>query len=107
MKGFILKSFILISIMFLSVLSGVQIANSGIHNMKGTQASNITSLLYLKESKHLTTTVLKKDNLSHDLKAKKERLEKINAFNLFSSVGKTMSDSLSKASVKIINSIAK
>ncbi|MDP4083451.1 MAG: DUF3679 domain-containing protein [Bacillota bacterium] len=98
MRIFIFKSFLLISLVFISVLAGIQMANNGIHHIKGYSLTE-------KGSQLNDISISANDSFSHDLQAKKEKLEKINSFNLFSSVGKKVSDGISNASVKIINSM--
>jgi hypothetical protein len=107
MKLFMLKSIIVVAIMFISVLAGIQLANDGINKIKGNSDPNFKSAVSLTgESNKLGATILGSDLSSHDLKAKKDKLEKMNAYNLFSTVGKKMSDGISNTSEKILNSIA-
>lgn len=107
MKTFMLKSVMIAALMFISVLGGIQLANDGIYKMKGYSGPNLKSAISLTDKNNiLKLPLLSSDRSSHDLKVKKERLEKLNAFNLFSSVGKKMSDGISKTSEKILNSIA-
>jgi hypothetical protein len=107
MKLFMLKSIIVVAIMFICVLAGIQLANDGIHKMKGYSDPDFKSALTLTEKNNkMEATILGSDLSSHDLKAKKDKLEKMNAYNLFSAVGKKMSDGISNTSEKILNSIA-
>lgn len=93
MKMFLLKSFCLLALMFISVLAGIQIADEGIHHMKGKSYSDLS--------------IEENDPSSHDLQVKQQRLNQMNEFNLFSFMGKKMSEGISNASAKIIKSIAK
>jgi hypothetical protein len=107
MKIFMLKSILIVMIMFISVLAGIQLANDGIHKMKGySDSENNNTFSFIDQNNQQGDSNLESDSSSHDLKVKKEKLEKLNAFNIFSSVGKTMSDGISKTSEKILNSIA-
>jgi hypothetical protein len=107
MKIFMLKSVMIAALMFISVLAGIQLASNGIHKIKGYSDPDFKSAISLTDQNNkLKPSLLESGISSHDLKAKKDRLEKMNSFNLFSSVGKRMSDGISKTSEKIINSIA-
>lgn len=106
MKKFMFKSILALSLMSICVLIGMQMANDGIHKMKGYQDTNLKSTVSLSEKNdNMNASMVGNDQSTHDLQAKKERLEKINAFNLFSSVGKKLSDGITRASEKMINSI--
>lgn len=102
MKMFLFKSFCLLAMMFISVLSGIQIADDGIHHLNGSSGHVNQNLPIYQNKQSLSET----DPLSHDIQAKQQRLEKMNAFNIFSFMGKKMSDGISNTSAKIINSIA-
>ncbi|MCM3566555.1 DUF3679 domain-containing protein [Neobacillus mesonae] len=106
MKMFMLKSFILAALMFISVLTGMELANNGIHKMKGYDDPNFQNAVSINENeKDLNATFLGKNISSHDIEAKKKKLEEINAYNFFSSMGKKMSEGLSSASGKLIRQI--
>lgn len=102
MRMFMLKSFCIVALMFISVLAGMQMAHEGIHEIKGNNDSNLTI-----KAPNVNTSLLGNDSSSHDIIAKQQKLEKMNAFNLFSSMGKKLSDGISNSSEKIIRSIAK
>lgn len=91
-----LKIFCILALMFISVLAGMQIANNGLHQMKGDHPPDMH-----------TSSVVETGSTSHDILAKQQKLEKMNAFNLFSSMGKKLSTGISNSSEKIIKSIAK
>ncbi|WP_223591300.1 DUF3679 domain-containing protein [Neobacillus bataviensis] len=106
MKMFMLKSLGVAVLMFISVLAGMQLANDGIHKMKGYDDPNFQNAVSINETdKDLNATFLGKDISSHDIEAKKKKLEEISAFNFFSSMGKKLSDGLSGASGKLIKQI--
>lgn len=103
MKMFMLKSFVIASIMFISVLTGMELANNGIHKMKGYDDPNFQNAVSINETgPELNATFLGKDITSHDIEAKKKKLEEISAYNFFSSMGKKMSEGLTTASEKLI-----
>ena len=104
MKMFMLKSFCIAALMFISVLAGMQMANDGIHKMKGYSDPNFQSAVSINEK---DASFLGQDLSSHDLEGKKKKLEEISSYNFLSSMGKKMSDGISNASAKIIQSITK
>ncbi|MGP7819029.1 YqxA family protein [Niallia sp. 01092] len=88
-------------IMFLCVLFGMQQAYSGIRDMKGYEDKNFSSALSIeKKDDQLEASVLGQDVTSHDLQKKKEKLEELHAFNLFSNIGKGVADSMSSLAQK-------
>ncbi|WP_066064055.1 DUF3679 domain-containing protein [Neobacillus soli] len=108
MKMFMFKSVCLAAIMLICVLTGMQLANGGIHKMKGYDDPNFQNAVSINETdKNLTGTFLGNDISSHDLEAKKKKLEEISAYNFFSSMGKKMSEGISSASEKMVHLIAK
>jgi hypothetical protein len=106
MKMFMLKFFCIVALMFISVLAGMQLANDGIHKMKGYDDPNFQNAVALNDNgDHVKATFLGNDISSHDIDEKKKKLEEISAFNLFSSMGKKVSEGVSTASEKLINLI--
>jgi hypothetical protein len=99
-----LKSFCIAALMFISVLAGMQMANDGIHKMKGYIDPNFQNAVSISEQ---DTSLLGQQIGSHDLVGKKRKLEEISSYNFFSSMGKKMSDGITQASEKIIQSITK
>jgi hypothetical protein len=108
MKMFLFKGVILASLMFLSVLFGMQQANIGIQKMKGYEDPKFRSALTLQESEggELQASVLGVDVTSHDLEKKKQRLEEMKAYNLFSDIGKGISNGISSGLNQIIKMIS-
>ena len=102
MKMFMLKSLAIASIMFISVLAGIQIANNGLNKLKGQPEQNIIATTPLKNETANRSTSLS----SHNLEAKKKKLEEINGQNLFSEMGRKMADGVASTSKSLINSIA-
>ncbi|MCD4838549.1 YqxA family protein [Neobacillus sedimentimangrovi] len=103
MKMFMLKSFIITALMFIAVFTGMELANNGIHKMKGYDDPNFQNAVSINER---DATILGNKISSHDLEAKKKKLEEISAYNFFSNMGKKLSDSLTNASEKLIKKIA-
>lgn len=108
MKMFLLKSFILASLMFLSVLFGMQQANIGIQKMKGYEDPKFKSALTLQsnEGGELQASVLGVDVSSHDIEQKKQKLEEMKAYNLFSDLGKKISGGVSGGLNKIFETLS-
>lgn len=101
------KSFCLAALLLIAVLTGMQLANNGIQKMKGYDDPNLETAVSIHEKDHnVKASFLGNDISSHDIKAKKKKLEEISAFNLFSSMGRKMSEGISGASEKLIDLIA-
>jgi hypothetical protein len=106
MKMFMLKSFGLAAILLIAVLTGIQLANNGIQKMKGYDDPDLETVVSIQgKGNNLRASFLGKDISSHDIEAKKKKLEEISAFNFFSSMGRKMSDGISGASETIIHLI--
>jgi len=108
MKMFMLKSFCLAVLLLISVLTGMQMASNGIQKMKGYDDPNLeTAVKFHENGDHISASLLGNEISSHDIAAKKKKLEEISAFNLFSSMGRKMSDGITGASEKLIDLIVK
>ncbi|PKG24504.1 DUF3679 domain-containing protein [Niallia nealsonii] len=95
MKGFTLRAAVLALLMFLCVLFGMQQANNGIKSMKGYEDEKFANALdFQKNDGNLEASVLGEDVTSHDLQKKKQQLEEMKAYNLFSSMGKGVADGM-------------
>lgn len=106
MKMFMVKSLFIATLMLISVLTGMQLAGNGIHKLKGYDDPNFQKAVSISEKNdHISASFLGNDVASHDLETKKKKLEEINAFNFFSSMGKKMSEGISGASEKLIKLI--
>lgn len=106
---FMLKSIVLASLMFVSVLFGMQQANDGLHKMKGYDDPGFKSAFKVKEDGdgNFKSSILGSDVSSHDLEQKRKKLEKMKAYNFFSSLGKNLAEGISNAVEKAINLFAK
>ncbi|MFT8322400.1 MAG: DUF3679 domain-containing protein [Bacillus sp. (in: firmicutes)] len=101
MKIFTMRAIFIALLMFICVLFGMQQAHSGIQNMKGYEDKNFSSAISIeKKDGNVEASMLGQDVSSHDLQKKKEKLEEINAFNLFSGIGKGVADSMSSLAQK-------
>ncbi|PLR87656.1 DUF3679 domain-containing protein [Bacillus sp. V33-4] len=108
MKMFMLKVSLIASLMFVSVLVGMQHANGGIHKMKGYEDSGFRGAFIVNEADQgeYQATVLGNDISSHDLEEKKAKLEKMKAYNFFSDMGKKAANGITAAAKKLFDSIA-
>lgn len=97
----------LASLLFISVLFGMQQANEGIQKMKGYEDPKFKSAFSIKETESgtLETAILGRDISSHDLEQKQKQLEKMKAFNLFSSMGKKLANGISSVMEKAVELI--
>lgn len=104
---FMLKSLMLASLMFISVLFGMQQANEGIHKMKGYDDPEFKSAFTVKQTEDgsIKSAILGNDVSSHDLEQKRKKLEEMKAFNFFSSLGKNLADGISVVMEKTLELI--
>jgi len=109
MKMFMLKSMMLASLMFISVLFGMQQANEGIHKMKGYDDPEFKSAFTIKEEEDgsIKSAILGNDVSSHDLEQKRKKLEEMKAFNFFSSIGKKLAEGISYVMEKTMDLLTK
>jgi Protein of unknown function (DUF3679) len=99
-----MKSMLVVLILFFGVLFGMQKANEGMKNMKGYDDPSLYSAFTVDEGeKGVEASVLGQKVTSHDLEEKKKQLEDIEAFNLFSSIGKKLSDGISEIFQSIVS----
>lgn len=105
MIRFVLKCFLLLSVLFVAVLFGMQQANNGIQNMKGYDDPNFKGAFQITESQSgdLEAAFLGERVTSHDLEEKQERLQKFEAFNVFSSIGKEFADGIATFFQKLLD----
>ncbi|PFA64462.1 hypothetical protein CN378_14845 [Bacillus sp. AFS015802] len=108
MPKFFLKCALLIGALFIGVLIGMQYANQGIVEMKGHEQQNFTSPVGIKQSGDgdVEASFLGNEVESRTLSEKKEKLEEMKAFNVFSSIGKVIADTIESITGKIVDVIA-
>ncbi|WP_077214033.1 YqxA family protein [Bacillus dakarensis] len=104
MKMFFLKFILLASCLFVSVLFGMQLAQDGIHRMKGYEDANFKEVLQVNEENdgEIEVSVLGNEVSSHDLNKKKEKLEEMKAYNFFSNIGKKFAETMSALTEKTL-----
>lgn len=107
MVRFWLKCTGIILVLFLGVLIGMQQANVGMKKMKGYEDPSLNSAFIINQSDQgeMEADILGEKVTSHDLETKKEKLEEMKAFNFFSSLGKTLGETISAAFQALINMI--
>lgn len=108
MKMFLLKFFLVVSLMFIAVLYGMQLANEGIHRTKGYEDGEFEEAWSVAENEDgdMEVSMLGNEMGSHDLEKKREKLEEMKAFNFFAELGKKLAEGFNKASEKFIEFIA-
>lgn len=105
MVRFTLKCTFILLVLFLGVLIGMQTANDGIKKMKGYDDPSLSSAFEVNQTNQgeLEAAILGEKVTSHDIEKKKEKLEEIKAFNLFSSMGKHLGQAISNLFSRLIN----
>lgn len=108
MTKFFFKCAFLITALFIGVLIGMQYANQGIVDMKGHEQQNFTSPVDVNQNVegNVEASFLGNDVDSKTLTEKKEKLEEMKAFNVFSSIGKVIADTIESITNKIVEVIA-
>ncbi|MFS0879394.1 YqxA family protein [Metabacillus niabensis] len=107
MMKFMLKCFVLCTILLFGVLIGMQQANQGIIKMKGYQDPDLQSAFQVEnETGDVQASILGNNVTSQDLQEKQEQLEQIEAFNFFSQIGKQFATLVSNGVSSLLESIA-
>jgi hypothetical protein len=87
--------------MSITILAGIRTAHTGMEELTG-QRGAMLPFNYTFQA----PISIGNDSISHNLKAKQQKLEEMNAFNLFSFLGNEVSEGISKASNKLITFVA-
>ncbi|WP_408006847.1 DUF3679 domain-containing protein [Pseudalkalibacillus sp. A8] len=95
MVRFMMKSFILISVLLFGILIGMQQVGVQMDKMKGSE-SNSALEWKVNDSGNIEAEVLGSQITSHDIKEKQKKLEEVEALNLFSKLGKMVSSLVSE-----------
>ncbi len=108
MKKFIFKCVVLISALFVGVLIGMQHANNGIVEMKGYHQESFNSPVGITQNQegNVEASFLGNDIKSQTLSEKREKLEEMKAFNVFSSIGKGIANTIVSLTNKLVEVIA-
>jgi hypothetical protein len=110
MKRFMLKSLLLVSILFIGVLIGMQKANDGIRDMKGYDDEAFGTPLTVSEDEagNIEASLLGQEMGSTSLTEKKKKLEEMKSFNFFSEIGKSVAGiikGLTEKTVEFVSSL--
>lgn len=99
MVKFMFKSFILCSVLLFGVLIGMQQANQGMIKMKGYNDPDFQGAFQVKsdDSGDVEASILGNEVTSQDIQKKQEQLEQIEAFNIFSQLGKQLAGIVNSA----------
>jgi hypothetical protein len=108
MIKFSMKFFLLFTFLFFGVLLGMQLANEGIREMKGYDDPQYSRAFHITEdqSGELEAALLGERVTSHDIREKQERLENMEAFNIFSSLGSKFAEGISTIFQKLLDLIS-
>ncbi len=95
MKQFMMKCLLLLAILFVGVLSGMQLANNGLKKMKGYDDPTFEQVAKISgtksgdmEASFLGQTVT--------IEEKQKKLEELKSFNLFSKMGDALANGVRK-----------
>lgn len=96
MGKFMIKCFFLITVLLFGVLIGMQQANVGMKKMRGYEDTSLQGAFQLtnNESGEVEASVLGTKVTSHDIEEKQKKLEEVEAFNFFSSIGKSIGETV-------------
>ncbi|WP_240794252.1 DUF3679 domain-containing protein [Bacillus sp. BHET2] len=108
MTKFFFKCTFLLSALFIGVLIGMQYANQGIVEMKGHEEQHFTPPVGVTQNEdgNVEASILGNQVESKTLIEKKEKLEEMKAFNVFSSIGKVLADTIESITNKLVDFIA-
>lgn len=105
MAKFMLKCFMLLSVLLFGVLLGMEQANNGMIKMKGYNDHSFKGAFHIDQNDvgGLEAAFLGQTITAHDLKKKKEKLQQIKTFNFFSAAGAQLAEFVSKIFYTIIS----
>jgi hypothetical protein len=108
MIKFTMKFSLLFTLLAFGVLIGMQMANEGIREMKGYDDPEFSGAFHFTEgaSGELEAALLGERVTSHDIRVKQEKLEQMEAFNFFSSLGSELAEGISSLFQKLIDIIS-
>jgi hypothetical protein len=96
MVKFIVQFCFAVLLLFFGVLLGMQQANEGMQKMRGYEDAALPSVLHLSknQSGEIEASVFGKKVEVDDLQKKKEKIENIKTFNLFSELGRQFANAI-------------
>ncbi|KAA0549350.1 DUF3679 domain-containing protein [Bacillus sp. BGMRC 2118] len=107
MIKFTLKFALLLTFVAICILSGMQMANNGIREMKGYDDPEFQGAFHISEGHEgeLEAALLGERVTSHDIRVKQEKLEQLEAFNFFSSLGSKFADITASLFQKLMDAL--
>ncbi|HEY4554353.1 MAG TPA: YqxA family protein [Bacillaceae bacterium] len=102
---FMFKCLVLVFVLFAGILMGMQKANEGMLGMKGYQDGSFQAPVHLKEAEEgqLEAALLGNDIPVDDLAEKKRKLEELESYNFFSSLGKGLAETVTAAAHSVFD----
>jgi hypothetical protein len=107
-KRFMLKSLLLVSVLFVGVLIGMQKANDGIRDMKGYDVEGLGTPLTISEDEtgNIEASLLGQEMGSASISEKKKKLEEMKSFNFFSEIGKSVAGIMKGLAEKTVDFVS-
>jgi len=104
MIKFMMKCFLIVSVLLLGVLIGMQQANQGMKKMRGYDDPSLQSAFQISDNTtgEVEASVLGRKVTSHDIDEKQKQLEEVEAFNFFSNIGKKFGEGVSVLFEKLL-----
>ncbi|MFD1781231.1 YqxA family protein [Fredinandcohnia salidurans] len=106
MVKFMMKCFLIVTVLLLGVLIGMQQANEGMKKMRGYNDPSLQGAFHISDNNgEVEASVLGRKVTSHDLEEKQKQLENVESFNFFSSIGEKLGNGISAIFEKIMIAI--
>lgn len=106
MVKFMMKCFLIVTVLLLGVLIGMQQANEGMKKMRGFNDPSLQGAFHISDNNgEVEASVLGRKVTSHDLEEKQKQLENVESFNFFSSIGEKLGNGISAIFEKIMIAI--
>jgi len=104
MIKFMMQCFLITIVLLVGVIVGMQQANQGMKKMQGYDDPSLQSAFQISDNSNgeVEASVLGKKVTSHDIEEKQKQLEQMEAFNIFSSIGKKIGQGISTIFEKIM-----
>lgn len=106
MGKFFLKCIVLVFLLFVGVMIGMEKANEGMRSMKGYEDTSLPQPVYWEKGDdgNIEAALLGNEVKSMEtLEEKKQKLEKMESFNFFSSLGKALGNIVTNVTKKLVD----